>query len=151
MENNLKRESSQSTDPNKVIKTEEIPKKEEIPRTYINTTNNEKRVWLVKIPKFVSDAWSAIADDGVEIGTVRIYNSSKTDSRVTLHMSDALVASGVPRNYSLGFTNTSPEGMHVFTEDPNSGMAISIAGKIHHEVKENQFILIKGKRDAYYR
>ena len=40
----------------------------------VNTDAIDKKVWLVKVPKFVADKWAEIHEEGVELGRVRIYN-----------------------------------------------------------------------------
>jgi TFIIF, beta subunit N-terminus len=37
----------------------------------LNEAHNQ--VWLVKVPKFLWDGWSKVKQDGVHLGTVRVY------------------------------------------------------------------------------
>ncbi len=40
----------------------------------VNTDAIDKKVWLVKVPRFVAEKWAEIQEEGVELGRVRIYN-----------------------------------------------------------------------------
>jgi transcription initiation factor TFIIF subunit beta len=85
----------------------------------VNTESLDKKVWLVKIPKFIADKWSN-TEEGAELGKVRIYAGK--EAKVTLHVTDA----DLPKNYALRFTNTSPKNEYVFSE-------AAISGRVHHE------------------
>lgn len=101
---------------------------------FINTDAIEKRVWLVKLPKFLAEEWYQ-QPPNTELGLVRIHNvdTTKQQRHVTLHL-QSNTSSKIPKNYTLKFGMDEAHNVHVFTEDPLSGTAISIAGKINHEV-----------------
>ncbi|KAJ3059024.1 hypothetical protein HK102_010198, partial [Quaeritorhiza haematococci] len=100
--------------------------------------NLERKVWLVKVPKFVAEKWNEMEGEGEELGRVRIYNTTtkgiggKVEPKITLHIPDAPWSQDIPRNYNLRFTNTTPKNEFVFTEDKD-GQAVEIAGRVHHE------------------
>ena len=40
---------------------------------FVNTDNINKKVWLVKIPKFLAESWNKVGEPGVELGRLRIF------------------------------------------------------------------------------
>ena len=98
------------------------------------------KVWLVKIPKFVSERWSKITEPGVELGKIRIYKKQVKDHRrgggvplVKLVIPEAIAAVGeedddipIPKNYNLTITNMAPKNEYVFTEN-SQGKAVEVS------------------------
>ncbi|CCF52640.1 hypothetical protein NDA11_000656 [Ustilago hordei] len=85
----------------------------------MNMTEGKHPVWLVKIPKFLLQAWSVIRTDDLRLGTVRVYDPDHTGhQRMELLLPDppqpAIPAEpgkgrdarweGIPRAYDLKLT-----------------------------------------------
>lgn len=46
----------------------------------------EQKVWLVKVPRFLMEKWSAVQEEGVILGRVRVYDECvQRDSRRPAH------------------------------------------------------------------
>jgi transcription initiation factor TFIIF subunit beta len=39
----------------------------------ISVENMDRKLWLVKIPRFVAEKWGNVQESGIELGKVRIY------------------------------------------------------------------------------
>jgi len=107
---------------------------------YLKMDNADRKVWLVKVPKFLFDKWSNVTMEGVEYGKLKIKNNepnSKSTIDVTLELDDRF-SQDIPKNYKLQFTNYSPRtgviptNEYVFT-DNEKGAGVSIEGIVHNE------------------
>ena len=100
---------------------------------------SQTKVWLVKIPKFVSEKWSNITETGVELGKIRIYKKQVKDHRrrdqgvplVKLVLPDIDIQEDdelppIPKNYNLTITNMAPKNEYVFTES-SQGKAVEVS------------------------
>ena len=108
----------------------------------------DTKVWLVKIPSFLYEQWTAIPKAGVELGRLKIFkeptrlSNGKQEPKVSMSLPSASSspsgpastqwAAGLPKYYHLRFTNTAPVNEFVFTEDAQ-GRATEVVGKIQHE------------------
>lgn len=104
----------------------------------------DTKVWLVKIPSFLYEQWTALPKAGVELGRLKIFkeptrlSNGKQEPKVSMSLPSASSepgsqwAAGLPKNYNLRFTNTAPVNEFVFTEDAQ-GRATEVVGKIQHE------------------
>ncbi|KAK2464601.1 hypothetical protein APHAL10511_003390 [Amanita phalloides] len=45
------------------------------PDEHLMLDQGNGRVWMVKIPKFIMERWSAIATDDIHLATIRVYNN----------------------------------------------------------------------------
>jgi len=106
---------------------------------YLKLDNADRKVWLVKVPKFLFDKWSSVKEEGIDYGKLKIKNTpnSKTAIDVTLELDDRF-SEDLPKNYKLQFTNYSPKtgviptNEFIFT-DNEKGAGYSIEGIVHNE------------------
>ncbi|KAI8330011.1 transcription initiation factor IIF, beta subunit-domain-containing protein [Choanephora cucurbitarum] len=100
-----------------------------------------KRVWLVKVPKFLAERWRQVDEDNVRLGSIRIYNKAPPGkpAQIELLLPDESqegpgvigIPSNLPKKYNIQITPGEVQNKFVFSEHPNGGKAIS--GTIHHE------------------
>lgn len=114
------------------------------PESNIDSSNAERRVWLVKVPDFLSDAMNEILDgmnlsgsgpSECEIGTVRLYPpTADAPARVTviLNKDSTDELKECPREYELKFVK-SQQKMHLFSETSVDGRATAIEGRVEQE------------------
>ncbi|KAJ1561383.1 hypothetical protein HK096_004913 [Nowakowskiella sp. JEL0078] len=110
-------------------KEDEIPLK---PFEYLNDislANSSTKVWLVKVPNFVAEAWSKIENENTEIGCIRKPETGP----MSLHLPSVPWAAEIPRDYNLAFTKM-PSNMneYLFSEDKD-GLVSEISGIITNE------------------
>jgi len=106
---------------------------------YLKMDNAERKVWLVKVPKFLFDKWSKTTEEGIDYGKLKINNvpNSKSSIDVTLELDDKF-SQDLPKNYKLQFTNYSsktgvvPTNEYIFT-DNGKGAGVSIEGIVYNE------------------
>ncbi|ORX54747.1 transcription initiation factor IIF, beta subunit [Piromyces finnis] len=118
---------------------------------YLKMDNADRKVWLVKVPKFLFDKWSSVTEEGIDYGKLKIKNSSNTKSGidVTLELDDRF-SQDLPKNYKLQFTNYSPKfgviptNEYIFT-DNGKGAGVSIEGVVHNEATISPIV------DEYYK
>jgi transcription initiation factor TFIIF subunit beta len=121
------------------VKTELMADEFEDEPGYLKLDNAERKVWLVKVPKFLFDKWKEVKEEGIDYGTLKIKNvpSSKNAIDVTLTLDDRF-SKDLPKNYKLQFTNYSPTtgviptNEYIFT-DNGKGAGYSIEGIVHNE------------------
>lgn len=95
----------------------------------LGVKNLGKKVWLVKLPKFVHQHW-AEREPGDKLGHLRIYNKQIRDhtggmtQKVTLTLPEN--DSQTPRNYNLTITNLHPVNEYIFTES-DQGRAMEVS------------------------
>ncbi|KAN0061229.1 hypothetical protein ACQY0O_006969 [Thecaphora frezii] len=101
----------------------------------LDTTDARHQVWLVKVPKFLMQAWSSIQQDDLRLGTVRVFDPDHTGhQRMELLLPQppqpAVPSDGapnktaqwnkIPRNYDLKLTsdsvNTVRRNLYAFKE-----------------------------------
>jgi len=41
---------------------------------YLKMDNADRKVWLVKVPKFLFEKWSKVSEEGVDLGQLKIKN-----------------------------------------------------------------------------
>ncbi|KAG0197122.1 hypothetical protein BGX28_009364 [Mortierella sp. GBA30] len=105
------------------------------------------QAWLVKIPKFLADRWSAVNKDGVDLGKVRIFTQTSDPSVAPFQLilpSDDITA-GVPKTYTLNMNQNKVTDTFVFSEPTGphpkpphapghpTGKATSILATVKHE------------------
>ncbi|OUM61630.1 hypothetical protein PIROE2DRAFT_45046 [Piromyces sp. E2] len=106
---------------------------------YLKMDNADRKVWLVKVPKFLFDKWSKVTEEGIDYGQLKIKNvpNSKSVIDVTLELDDRF-SQDLPKNYKLQFTNYSPKtgviptNEYIFT-DNGKGAGVSVEGIVHNE------------------
>jgi len=106
---------------------------------YLKMDNADRKIWLVKVPKFLFDKWNSVTEEGIDYGKLKIKNlpNSKSAIDVTLELDDRF-SQDLPKNYKLQFTNYSPKtgviptNEYIFT-DNGKGAGVSIEGIVHNE------------------
>ncbi|KAI9140346.1 transcription initiation factor IIF, beta subunit [Paraphysoderma sedebokerense] len=100
----------------------------------LETSHLSRRVWLVKVPKFLAEKWNDVNQDGLQLGTVRIHMGEKNEKepKVSMHLPDIPLHQGIPKEYALKFTNNEVKNMLIFTEN-GQGAGVGIEGTVHHE------------------
>jgi len=56
------------------VKTELMADEFEDEPGYLKLDNAERKVWLVKVPKFLFDKWKEVKEEGIDYGTLKIKN-----------------------------------------------------------------------------
>lgn len=110
----------------------------------MDSSNAERRVWLVKVPDFLAEAMNEILDcmtlpgnapSESELGTVRLYApTADAPARVTviLNKDNTEELRECPREYELKFVK-SQQKMHLFSETLQDGRATAIEGRVEQE------------------
>lgn len=133
-------DDEEELNPTEKIKTEpHIGEDFEDEQGFLKMDNADRKVWLVKVPKFLFDKWNDIKDDGIDYGKLKIRNvpNSKAQIDVTMELDDRF-SQDVPKNYKLQFTNYSPKtgviptNEYIFT-DNGKGAGYSVEGIVHNE------------------
>jgi transcription initiation factor TFIIF subunit beta len=80
----------------------------------LDLTNNARDVWLVKVPKYISDRWSK-AGPNADVGKLRIKRGAGTVPQVTLTLSDKICASvqGLTELESLNLVRASSTSQEI--------------------------------------
>ncbi|KAI5477603.1 hypothetical protein MNV49_006090 [Pseudohyphozyma bogoriensis] len=90
----------------------------------LDTTRGGQRVWLVKVPRFLMEKWSAPTAEGQTLGRVRVYDEKDAngDPKIAVMLDEPAPAAGpstgkkVPTEYKLTLQNTSSKNLFVFGE-----------------------------------
>lgn len=135
------------------VKSENISESED-EDDFVNTDLKDRKCWLVKVPKFVSDKWKS-ANSFNDFGRLRIYknNDLNGNPRVELILPDTIDAIDtaadtpatanndniIPKKYKINMTNMATKNQYIFTQD-SKGHAVAIIGKIEHEATASPII-----------
>lgn len=89
------------------------------PDKELDVSNSSRGVWLVKVPKYISQKWEK-APGNVEVGKLRIAKSVGQKAVVTLAMSDFLLAqeggeSAIPKDHRLDVQIVERQMLGVFS------------------------------------
>ncbi|KAF8582998.1 hypothetical protein K439DRAFT_1412568 [Ramaria rubella] len=136
----------QPTDDKKPLASLEEPVNEEElqpdPDEILQLDSGAGRIWLVKIPKFLMERWSAIDADGVHLATLRIYDRDQKTGKTTMVLFvPPEQPGGPPEEYKLDMVQETVENQIVIAEmdkepdNPASRAKTTImSGRIKHEV-----------------
>jgi len=117
----------------------------------LNTKSSHRKVWLVKVPTFLADAWSKVGNN-VELGSVRIREEKGAGKLPEM----SIVLKGdyppnFPKDYDLLYSKPDTT-MHVFYESPINAQ-VSAEGTVEnkcdvkpHNTEEYRKI-IKGRHE----
>ncbi|KAJ1523775.1 hypothetical protein ONE63_001608 [Megalurothrips usitatus] len=113
----------------------------------LDLSNASRGVWLVKVPKYISQKWEKSAGN-VEVGKLRISKSAGQKAAVTLALSDNLVAqdggqSTIPKDHRLTvqiverqtlgvFSHSSPSNLDAVVPDSEK---LCLEGKIQQKLE----------------
>ena len=101
------------------------------PEEHLMLDQGNGRIWLVKIPKFLMERWSAINAEDVHLATVRVYTPDAPNKKPRIVL--FLPPNSDPANpncYELDMVNDSVENQIVIAErpkDPALSMSTSAA------------------------
>jgi len=88
---------------------------------------DEAGAWLAKVPKWLWEAWSQMAEDGpVQLGEVRVYNKKDNEpvdapQRIKIVLNDMPAHAEVPKKYDVNMTKTEYNNTVVFSEQDQPG------------------------------
>lgn len=74
----------------------------------LDTQKGDRRIWLVKVPKFLLERWQDVQEDGVELGRLRVYKKPMPngDERIALLVPpSAQGQEEIPTEYSMTIQN----------------------------------------------
>uniref|UniRef100_A0A061S5P8 Transcription initiation factor TFIIF subunit beta n=1 Tax=Tetraselmis sp. GSL018 TaxID=582737 RepID=A0A061S5P8_9CHLO len=101
----------------------------------LETTEAERPVWLVKVPKFLAAKWKETAESGgpgAKLGTIRFQSAQLQPSETAVPENFTLSlpegTEGVPLAYQISQLGDGQEHTHVFSSDPDEGLSVS--GKV---------------------
>lgn len=98
----------------------------------LDITNADRRVWLVKVPDYLSERLNELEEDGLDIGSVRIYKATQdTPAKVMVKLAESGPCGDMPKDYSMAFSKCDQK-MHLFSEDI-AGRATRIEGRVDKE------------------
>ena len=67
----------------------------------VDLSNGSRKVWLVKVPEFVKEAWSKLPASAT-LGTLTVLNPAEENPEVNIH-SRKRTCSSLPRKHDLRF------------------------------------------------
>ncbi|KAI0058766.1 transcription initiation factor IIF, beta subunit [Artomyces pyxidatus] len=111
------------------------------PEEQIMLDSGNGRVWLVKIPRFLMERWSAIDEEGRQLATIRIYDAPPNSIKpprifVQIPSDPANPAAGTDQ-YEMAMNNQDVNNQIVVAErekEPHSRARTTImTGKVKHE------------------
>lgn len=80
----------------------------------LNLSNADKRIWLVRLPKFLSDKWrNPKTLNGQELGKIMI---NKRDQSIQLILNNDQDNEEIPHRYNLELTKKQVQNEYIFTE-----------------------------------
>ncbi|XP_070538433.1 general transcription factor IIF subunit 2-like [Ptychodera flava] len=106
-------------------------------------------VWLVKVPKFVSEQWSK-ADGKGEVGKLRISKGGPR-REVTFHMNEELRKKGrdtdIPGEYKFILSSPGAQALSVFSESSAEASSSSASGSQNQEEEQQSStkVVMEGK------
>ncbi|KAJ1509296.1 hypothetical protein HMI56_006871 [Coelomomyces lativittatus] len=101
------------------------------------TSQSQQNIWLVKVPKFISEQWKNTIDGGV-LGKLTIQEKSSKQSdhpptppiEISLQLSDLPETQLIPKQFHLNILDSNVTNTFVFS-DTKKGYADCIQGQIH--------------------
>jgi transcription initiation factor TFIIF subunit beta len=98
----------------------------------------DRKVWLVKVPKFLADKWLNVEEADVELGRLRVVYDSKDPKKkdMVLHLEDSDERyQDIPKQYNMSISKTDGlKNEFVFSENEN-GTAKAFEGTVIVESK----------------
>jgi len=98
------------------------------------------RVWSVKIPKHIMERWSAIDEDDVQLGTIRVYDRDPkrgNNQRIMLLVPNGDEPSAPPEEYDLDMVNDAVDNQVVIAEREKAAGSRArttiLTGRIKHD------------------
>ncbi|KAF8491105.1 transcription initiation factor IIF, beta subunit-domain-containing protein [Gautieria morchelliformis] len=136
----------QATDDKKPLESLEEPNEDEAqpdPDETLQLDSGGGKIWLVKIPKFLMERWSAVGADGIHLATLRRWN--ERDPKTGKHPMSLILPpeqpGGIMEEYKLDMVQEVVENQIVIAElnkEPGNlasrAKTTAMSGRIKHEV-----------------
>ncbi|EJU05092.1 hypothetical protein DACRYDRAFT_98779 [Dacryopinax primogenitus] len=114
------------------------------PDEEMDAAEGEEKVWMVKLPKFLMEKWTAIEQEDVVLGTLRVYHAPDPNGNQRLvlrlpEMTDPAVydITTLPKQYSLKMQRKTVENEFVMAskmkERERNIISTKLEGKIVHD------------------
>ncbi|XP_037078085.1 general transcription factor IIF subunit 2-like [Pollicipes pollicipes] len=105
----------------------------------VDCSNAARGVWLVKVPKYISERWQA-APGNIEVGRLKIVKASGQKPSVSFSLSEAVMAmerEPIPKEHRFAISNVGGQTLGVFSlTTPSDSDAV---------VPEQETLAIEGK------
>lgn len=89
----------------------------------LNIDDLEQKIWLVKVPAFLADKFEQSMNEGTDLGHLKRYNQDVRAEGTSANTQWVLTVpetfKGIPRNYTMGFTQNKVENSYIFEESSN--------------------------------
>lgn len=76
---------------------------------HLDTDGMDRRIWMVKVPKFLLERWQNVREDNVELGRLRVYNKKGANGQeriaVLLPPNDEADENPIPTEYFMTIQN----------------------------------------------
>ncbi|CUM65589.1 uncharacterized protein PRCAT00003237001 [Priceomyces carsonii] len=82
----------------------------------LDLTNGAQKIWLVKLPRYLSDSWSNEGASGAQLGTVKIRHTNNK-LQVKLMLDEKLKKPNIALEYNISMLNTQVNNSYVFSEE----------------------------------
>lgn len=98
----------------------------------------DSQAWLAKLPKWLWEAWSTIAEDGeIELGKIRVYNNqAEGQEKIKIVLHDIPGHAKVPKKYDVNMNKAHFNNTVVFSEKDQPGFRASAWGRDRRMQKE---------------
>lgn len=87
----------------------------------LDIANGNRKVWLVKLPRYLADQWKKTDNlSGKQLGTVKIKKPSKPGEKLKVKLvlnSQNTDTENIPTDYDLSILNTQVRNSYVFSEE----------------------------------
>ncbi|KAI8823086.1 transcription initiation factor IIF, beta subunit-domain-containing protein [Fimicolochytrium jonesii] len=109
----------------------------------------ETEVWLVKVPKFLAEKWTEVAEKGgpgetgkqeevvlgtIDVPSVLIRNSiNPAVNRGTVTLPTTPWSDDIPNSYTLSYTNLAPPTSYIFTVNKPADRPKELIGRVNSE------------------
>lgn len=112
----------------------------------LDLNNHKKRIWLVRLPKFLSEKWKNQENlKGQELGKIRINKKDKS-IQLILNYDDSTM-NEIPHQYDLELTKKVVENEYVFTEQNLKKFQRRVQELADDPEKQKQAFLRKQERE----
>lgn len=80
----------------------------------LDTDGAGRRIWMVKVPKFLLERWQGVTQDNVELGRLRVYNKrdENGEQRISVLLPpDKPGEEPIPREYFMTIQNKATQSV----------------------------------------
>eukprot|EP01118_Nematostelium_gracile_P019905 TRINITY_DN9434_c0_g1_i1.p1 TRINITY_DN9434_c0_g1~~TRINITY_DN9434_c0_g1_i1.p1 ORF type:complete len:267 (-),score=58.79 TRINITY_DN9434_c0_g1_i1:84-851(-) len=89
----------------------------------LNTKFSTRKVWLVKVPNFLADAWTNGAPPNANLGKVEVTAQGQTLVNMKLLL-EGSYAKDLPKSYRMNPVRTGPTNIYSFSEGDSEGITM---------------------------